>query len=98
MRTAPVTAPPNTIDATLLSLLRCPQTGEQLRPATPGEVDAANGRIAAGELRDASGEIVAEPLGGGLMTLCGSWLYPVRDQIPTMIPEEAIAADQLQPE
>lgn len=85
------------IDDTLLGLLRCPRTGSQLRPATNEEVNAANGRIAAGQLRDASGEIVAEPLEGALVTLCGAWLYPIRDQIPTMIPEEAIAADPLQP-
>lgn len=91
-----MTSPPTRIDDTLLNLLRCPQTGEPLRVATADEVDAANRKIAAGTVRDAAGEIVTEPLDGGLITAGGSWLYAIRDQIPTMIPEEAIAVDQLQ--
>ena len=80
----------------LLSLLRCPRTGDALRVATADEVAAANQQISAGTLRDAGGERVTEPLGGGLITADGSWMYAIRDGIPTMIPEEAIAADQLQ--
>lgn len=91
-----MTSPPTLIDDTLLSLLRCPKTGEPLRAATADEVDAANNQISAGTLRDAAGEIVTEPLGGGLITVGGNWLYAIRDEIPTMIPEEAIATDQLQ--
>ncbi|WP_164103992.1 Trm112 family protein [Candidatus Laterigemmans baculatus] len=89
-----MTDPPTPLDPALLSLLRCPQTGSELRAATAEEVERTNRRIAAGELRDASGEPVHEPLGGGLVTRCGTWLYPIRDQIPTMIPEEAIPAGE----
>lgn len=87
-----MTQTPPSIDPTLLDMLRCPQTGSRLRPATVAEVEGANRRIASRELRDASGETVTEPLDGGLITLCGTWLYPIRDQIPAMIPEEAIPA------
>ena len=91
-----MTSPPTPIDDTLLSLLRCPRSGEPLRVATADEVAAANQQISAGTLRDAAGEIITEPLGGGLITAGGTWMYAIRDQIPTMIPEEAIATDQLQ--
>ena len=95
----PNTVGPNTppIAAALLDLLRCPQTGSPLRPATADELARLNERIESQSqtIRDASGEPVAERLDAALVTRCGTWLYAIRAQIPAMIPEEAIAGEHL---
>ena len=78
------------LDSELIQLLRCPQTGKAVQAAAPSIIAAVNLQIKAGDCRAASGEIVTEPLQGGLLTECGTWLYPIRDAIPTMIAEESI--------
>ena len=51
---------------------------------------AVNQAIAAGGLRNKGGEAVTEPIGGGLVREDGKLLYPIRDEIPVMLVEEAI--------
>jgi uncharacterized protein YbaR (Trm112 family) len=79
------------IDAQLLELIRCPATGASLRIADAHQIEEVNRGIEAGEVRDASDQIVAEPLDGGLITEGGDRLYPIRGKIPVLIAEEAIA-------
>lgn len=81
---------PFSIDAQLLAMLRCPQTGHPLIQATNDQITQVNASIAAKACRDASGELVSEPIQSGLVSQCGTWLYPIRDAIPTMIAEESI--------
>lgn len=81
---------PAGLDSELIQLLRCPQTGKPVQNAAPSQIATVNLQIVAGDCRDASGEIVTEKLQGGLISECGTWLYPIRDAIPTMIAEESI--------
>jgi uncharacterized protein YbaR (Trm112 family) len=74
----------------LLAILRCPRTGEVLQYVPEATVQKLNDKIAAAELRDANGEPVIDPIEGGLMNAGGQWCYPIRDQIPSLIPGEAI--------
>lgn len=81
----------NSIDETLLALLQCPRTGSPLRLASPAEVESINRQIQAGECTDANDETVGLPVESGLVSLQGDWFYAIRDAIPTLIADEAIA-------
>jgi uncharacterized protein len=73
-----------------LDLLVCPQTRTSLRAAAPALIEQINRAIAAGELKNAGGRTVAQPLDGGLLRADGRMLYPIVDEIPVLLPDEAI--------
>ncbi len=89
--TALVSTEKNVLTDALIAILRCPRTGEALQWAPPGIVEELNRQIAAGEARDASGEVVVGALDAALMNENQSWSYPIRDSIPALIPDEAIS-------
>ena len=53
-------------------------------------VEELNGRAEAGTLVNRAGTAVREKLEGGLLRADGKVLYPVREDIPVMLIEEAI--------
>ncbi|MDW8307934.1 MAG: Trm112 family protein [Verrucomicrobiales bacterium] len=75
----------------LLELLCCPETHQPVRLAEPELIERLNAQIAAGTLTNRAGQRVAEKLDGGLVRADGRVLYPIRDGIPVMLVEEAIA-------
>lgn len=75
----------------LLALLVCPETRQPLVVADTDTLAFANARIAAGNVRNASGEPVTEPLTEALATADGRRVYPVREGIPILLVEEVIA-------
>jgi len=78
------------IDPELLAMLRCPVTGSQLQFADEGTINRVNDAIASGAARDRVDQTVSEPIDGGLVSTEAGVLYPIRDAIPTLIPDEAI--------
>jgi len=82
------------IEASLLEILACPENKTPVRMATAEELDALNARIGAGGVRNRGGEAVTEPLQEGLVREDGRYLYPVRDEIPIMLIDEAIALQE----
>lgn len=78
------------INEELLQILACPETKEPVRLAEQDLVDRVNAAIAAGGLKNHGGDIVSEAIDGGLVREDGARLYPIRDEIPIMLIEEAI--------
>ena len=83
------------IQQELLDLLQCPETRLPLHLADDSLVARINEAVAAGTLKNRVGEAVTTPLSGGLLTEGGKMLYPVVDDLPIMLVDEAIPLDQL---
>ena len=78
------------VDPDLLRLLCCPETHQDLTLAQPGLLEKLNRRIEAGELKNRAGKVVIGQLDGGLVRADGKVVYPIRQDIPVMLIEEAI--------
>lgn len=74
----------------LLKILCCPETHQPLNAAEPALIEKLNQRIAAGELQNRVGKPVKEKLDGGLVRADGKFLYPIRNNTPIMLIDEAI--------
>lgn len=81
---------PMNIDPQLLEILCCPETKQDVKPADETLVESLNAKVEAGTLLNRAGESVREKLDGGLLRADGAVLYPVREDIPVMLVEEAI--------
>jgi uncharacterized protein YbaR (Trm112 family) len=79
------------IDEQLLEILACPEDKSPVHLAEAALVQRVNAAIAAGRLANRAGQPVGEAIDGGLVRADGKWLYPIRDDIPVMLVEEAIA-------
>lgn len=66
------------MDESLLEILCCPVTRQTLRLADPQTLRLA-------------GEKVSGPLSEGLLREDGLMIYPVKNGIPLLVPEEGIA-------
>lgn len=78
------------IDQALLDILACPETKEEVRLAPDSVVEAVNSMIKGGTLVNRGGERVTEVIDGGLVRADGKYLYPIREEIPIMLIDEAI--------
>lgn len=84
------------VDKVLLEILVCPEDKTPVREADAGLVDKINAAIKAGTLKNRAGDAVEKPIDGGLIREDGKYLYPVRDEIPVMLIDEAIALKQVE--
>ena len=78
------------VDPQLLEILCCPETRQDVTLAPAGMIEGLNRRIEAGALVNRAGEPVREKLDAGLLRADGAVLYPIREDIPVMLVEEAI--------
>ena len=74
----------------LLNILSCPETHQRLNEATAQLVEKFNARIAAGELRNRKGEIVAK-MTSALIRSDGKAAYPVYGKLPILLIDESFA-------
>jgi uncharacterized protein YbaR (Trm112 family) len=79
----------------MLAILRCPVDQSKLCEAEAGLVARLNAAIRAKRLRNHAGQVVEYSIEGGLVRAAGDLLYPIVDQIPVMLHDEAIPLDQL---
>ena len=78
------------VDQSLLDILVCPETKQPLKVADAGLLERLNASIQEGSLTSRGGQVVKDPLTEGLVREDGAVLYPVRDDIPIMLIDEAI--------
>jgi uncharacterized protein YbaR (Trm112 family) len=79
----------------LLDILCCPETKEDVALADPSLIETINAKIAAGTIRNRAGKPVTEKIDGGLLRKDGKYLYPIREDIPIMLIDEALPINQL---
>ncbi len=78
------------IDKELLAILACPETKEPVALAEEELIAELNSRIARGEVKNRAGKTVEGKLDGGLVRTDGACLYPIQDEIPILLLDEAI--------
>lgn len=79
----------------LLRILVCPETKQTLKLADASLLERVNLAIEGGNLRTRGGERVKDRIEEGLIREDGMVLYPIREDIPVMLVDEAIALDPL---
>jgi uncharacterized protein YbaR (Trm112 family) len=83
------------VDPELLSILVCPENKTPVALADEDLINTINAAIARKGLKNRGGEPVEEKIDGGLVREDRAYLYPIRDDIPIMLIDEAIPLDQL---
>lgn len=84
-----MTAMPNWV----LDLIRCPITLEKLDIAPADLVARLRALVREGKLTNRMGTSITEDFQSGLLNESKDWFYPVVDEIPTLIPDEAIPCE-----
>jgi uncharacterized protein YbaR (Trm112 family) len=79
------------VEESLLRILVCPESKTALTVADKSLVDSLNRKIEQGAIKNRGGETVQDRIDGGLVRADGKYLYPIREDIPVMLIEEAIA-------
>ena len=77
----------------LLDMLRCPDSRQPLQRADADLVAKVNRRIAAGRVRNRTGQALARQVDGLLVRADDRLAYAVIDDIPILLIEEAIDMD-----
>ena len=78
----------------LLNILCCPETKQEITLIEGEVIDKINKRIKEGALKNRGGEILKEPIDSGLLREDRKFLYPVREDIPIMLIDEAIPFEE----
>ncbi len=83
------------VDPELLEILVCPETHQPVRPAEDELLSRLNKAIRSGGVTNRGGNEVGDPVEEGLVREDNKVLYPVREDIPIMLIDEAIELDKL---
>ena len=78
------------INADLLKIMCCPETHQPLTIASAEIVERLNQKIQANEVHNRAGQQLKDRIDGGLLRQDGKFLYPIRNDIPVMLIDEAI--------
>lgn len=81
------------VDKELLDILCCPETKQDLTLADQKTIEVINKQIQQGTLKNRGGETVKETIDAGLVREDRKYLYPIREDIPIMLIDEAIPFD-----
>jgi uncharacterized protein len=77
----------------LLAILCCPETQQPLAEASAEIVAAINQKISSGQVKNRAAEVVREAIESGLVREDRKFLYPIRNQIPVLLIDQAIPVD-----
>ena len=83
------------MNSELLEILVCPETMQTLVMADAETLDRVNQAVDGGSLVNQGGDRVKKRIEEGLVREDGNVLYPVKDDIPVMLLDEAIRLDTL---
>ena len=83
-----------TMPAWVLELIRCPITRQKLDSASVELIERLRASLRDGKLMNRLGTNVMGDFQSGLLNESKSWFYPVVDDIPTLVPDEAIACSE----
>jgi len=79
------------VDKNLIEILCCPETKQNVSLIDAAAVKKINDGIKAGTVTTRGGATVKEAIDGGLLRADGKYLYPIREDIPIMLIDEAFA-------
>ena len=82
------------IDKELLEILCCPETKQDIEYVEGKTIEKINARIKQGNLKNRGGETIKEPVDAGLVREDHKYLYPIRQDIPIMLIDEAIGFEE----
>ncbi len=82
------------IDKELLNILCCPETKQDIEYVEGDIIAKINQRIEEGTLTNRGGEVVKEKIDAGLLREDKKYLYPIRQDIPIMLIDEAIPFEE----
>lgn len=78
------------VDQQLLDILVCPETKQALHMADAELLQRLNDAIGRGAVVNRGGRKLETAISEGLVREAGDLLYPIRDDIPIMLVDEAI--------
>ncbi|MDA0709862.1 MAG: hypothetical protein O3B73_06610 [bacterium] len=78
------------IDQELLDILACPENKTPVSLADQTLVDKINAAIEKGSVENRGGQKIGKKIDGGLVREDRAFLYPIEDDIPIMLIDEAI--------
>jgi uncharacterized protein len=81
------------VDKELLDILCCPETKQELSLLPEPAIAKINRRIKEGTVKNRSGQAVREPIDGALLRADKKYFYPIREDIPIMLIDEAIPCE-----
>ena len=96
LREGATRARPTMVNPELLEILVCPETKQPVSVADEETLARVNRAVEAGYLRNQGGERVKDRIEEGLVREDGLLLYPVQEDIPVMLLDEAIRLDTLE--
>ena len=78
------------IDEEFLRILRCPVSRQPLKLVDDVVLARLNAAIGEGRVLNRLGQTVTQTLDGGLTNQAQTLLYPIHDEIPCLLADEAI--------
>ena len=78
----------------LLDILCCPETKQDLTLIEGETIEKINQKILAGALKNRGGEFLKEIIDSGLLREDRKYIYPIREDIPIMLIDEAISFEE----